>query len=148
MKKLIYLICNPLIFIILGLVLICSISKAQDIQYTYDPAGNRIYRQYVILRLSANTAGSNQEDAEKLKEEMDIGIFPNPTQSKLYVSYFSMNKGTLSILDGTLRVLKIIELDNTKTSGEIDVSAFSDGFYYCMLKSGNLVKVSKLTIIK
>ena len=59
-----------------------------------------------------------------------------------------MNKGTLSILDGTFRILKVSELDNTKTSNEIDVSSFADGFYYCMLKSGDLVNVSKLTIVK
>ena len=109
MKRLSYLICNTPIIIILVLAHICSISKAQDIQYTYDSAGNRVYREYVILRLSANTAGSDQENAEKLKEEMDIEIFPNPTEDvvNLSINNFDANKKiTLEVYDSVGKLLQ------------------------------------------
>jgi|GEM_PF-1903200 len=131
MKRLSYLISNTPIIIILVLAHICSISKAQDIQYTYDPAGNRIYREYVILRLSANTAGSNQENAEKLKEEMDIGIFPNPTEDVINVSInnFDANKKiTLEVYDGAGKLLQTSRV--TSTSFRINFKEYKSGIYH------------------
>lgn len=131
MKKLNYLICNTPIIIIIVLVHICAISKAQDIQYTYDPAGNRVYREYVILRLSANTAGSNQEDAEKLKEEMDIEIFPNPTEDVVNVSinnFDAKKKITLEVYDSAGKLLQTSKL--TSTSSRINFKEYKPGIYH------------------
>jgi len=131
MKRLSYLICNTPIIIILVLAHICSISKAQDIQYTYDSAGNRVYREYVILRLSANTAGSNQEDAEKLKEEMDIEIFPNPTDDVLNVSInnFDANKKiTLEVYDSVGKLLQTSRV--TSSSFRINFMEYKSGIYH------------------
>jgi len=104
---------------------------SQDIQYTYDPAGNRIYREYVILRLSANTAGSNQENAEKLKEEMDIEIFPNPTEDvvNLSINNFDANKKiTLEVYDGAGKLLQTSRV--TSSSSRINFREYKPGIYH------------------
>jgi len=106
-------------------------ATAQDIQYAYDPAGNRVYREYVILRLSANTAGSNQEDAEKLKEEMDIEIFPNPTDDVLNVSInnFDANKKiTLEVYDSVGKLLQTSRV--TSSSFRINFMEYKSGIYH------------------
>ena len=65
----------------LSFLLLAGILFAQDIEYGYDAAGNRISRKEIQM----GGAGPQAPVQDKVGE-MDVSIYPNPTQSTLTVN--------------------------------------------------------------
>jgi len=86
-KKILY----PLV---LSFVMIFS-SFAQKISYTYDSAGNRISRQYVVELRSATVTkaeGIDSTSVETFLDDLSVSVYPNPTKGALAVKVTNVPK--------------------------------------------------------
>ena len=66
----------------LSFLFLTGILFAQDIEYGYDAAGNRISRKEIQM----GGAGPQAPPIEDKVGNMDVSIYPNPTQSTLTVN--------------------------------------------------------------
>ncbi|MDA3780379.1 MAG: T9SS type A sorting domain-containing protein [Bacteroidales bacterium] len=82
-----------LIIILIAFVAYTS-SYAQQLEYTYDAAGNRIKREYIILPqpppIKSVQDSSAVEPSIVSFGEMEIRIFPNPTKGMLMLQIANM----------------------------------------------------------
>ncbi|HQU96055.1 MAG: T9SS type A sorting domain-containing protein [Saprospiraceae bacterium] len=114
---------------------------AQCIQFSYDPAGNRIQRSYnptCILSLSdgnsTSTAAQMNSLALTVSEENDLKgkteLFPNPAQSLITIrtNEFS-KKAQIAMYNSTGAVV----LTRGLTSDQIDISHLPPGLYVFLL---------------
>lgn len=111
---------------------------AQEIQYTYDVAGNRVHREYIILRLATDTMGNGELLANELAEEFGVSLYPNPTQDVINLSITNLPEGekaVATVFDNSGRELLTKEVFNGITA--LDFSTFNSGIYHVKLRSGN-----------
>ncbi len=138
--------------ILLTLVLIVIIyvnSKCQtQIRYYYDDAGNRIERVIYLppLRPVPNIEGNRQNkgvefDTKIIEEkigDVDVQIYPNPTQSQISVSFLNLTPEIPLSLDMFSIEGKHISNSNIENSNSIiDLSLQPSGIYFLKIKIGN-----------
>lgn len=80
----------------------------------------------------------------KNSQNLNVSIYPNPTNSLLYLKNVAKTK--LQLIDILGRVIfdKNIEQDNS----HIDLSSLVTGIYFVKLKRDNLVAVKKVSYLK
>lgn len=96
--------------------------------YTYDAAGNRVQRKYLLLRIEnpeQNNLGKESENSAAVK------VFPNPTTGEFTVSVLGLEdiedvKIYLSDSNGKL----LLETKLLTHEELINISTFKSGVYY------------------
>ena len=89
------------------------------IVYTYDNNGNRIKREFTILRIASDTAGAGVEMAETLAEQFGVNLFPNPAEDVLNIAVSNIPEGEkvrASVFDVQGRLLQTAEVTSTNTA--------------------------------
>lgn len=142
---------NIIRFISMSMVLFAAIqfSTAQNIEYSYDNAGNRILRQLVI---GGNTAAPSifDEPTKKLAagvevkdpfldkvNELQVKIYPNPTRGQLVVELLNPDvtvKTQIVLYDLQGKVVLITQNPGDFTN--IDISNHAAGVYIMKITSG------------
>lgn len=111
---------------------------AQDVNYHYDNAGNRIER--VIELKSAQIAGSEaieQQVFDEILGEHEIKIYPNPTDGFLSVSISSsvnLPEGRIILTDMNGRTILTKQIETGLIA--IDISGQPVGFYIMRIDLG------------
>ena len=114
-------------------------SYAQDVNYHYDNAGNRIER--VIELKSAHIAGNEVREQQVFDEmlgEQEIKIYPNPTDGLLAVSIgssTSLPEGRIVLTDMNGRIILTKQIETGLIP--IDISGQPVGFYIMRIDLGN-----------
>ena len=126
---------------------------AQDVVYTYDAAGNRTARQYIVstnLVEDAEVIASIrsqviQEDAESpiMLDPSLVQIYPNPASDFIQVDL--RQEGTdskLYLFDMTGRSLDIQIMSGS--TGRMDMSRYQQGSYILMIQTGTSTITRKI----
>jgi hypothetical protein len=120
---------------------------AQEIHYDYDEAGNRIKREYIILKTVSAGVALDSIMVEETFEELKIQIYPNPTRGVLKIvinGNVDFDKSAISLYTTTGAIL--YQKQPAEQSNEIDLQNESPGMYFLkMLLDG---KVKSWTVIK
>lgn len=69
-------------------ILLSTGAFAQTIHYSYDAAGNRISRKYVVVELRSADASNEPADSSSVEAalgERKVFVYPNPTKGNLIV---------------------------------------------------------------
>ncbi len=119
MKKVIFI----LMFINLTFLL-----RAQRFVYSYDQAGNRTERMYMLSRMSGE-ADTTKEYAQKINDNK-IAVLPNPTRGRLSVKIDNLKseqKATVMLFDEKGMLLS--KMENASEISYIDISQKPAGVY-------------------
>jgi len=131
------------------------VSLAQQIEYIYENAGNRVLRQIYVMR--SNPYGDNQLKNGEMADQQfsdttgtyDFKLYPNPTRDVLNIesceSFLELPGKSISVyeLTGKLLVQKQVEDRSTK----IDLSNAVTGQYIVRMTSDNK-KIREWKVIK
>jgi len=137
-----------LILIFLGILFISNKAQAQSlpsgsvgIVYTYDAAGDRIDREYVVNNTTSDVSDVNKIDtaalAKKLNEQVlkVDALYPNPTTGQITVRLVKpLQNGLVQIMDVAGRIVI-----NATANGSIlnyDLSRFAAGVYFLHIEQG------------
>jgi len=148
-----------LILMFVSVIIFCLKINAQNgynnLQYTYDQAGNRIsrYLQVTLNKRSAtDTTFQKEEIALKNSttnalETVSYSIYPNPTSAVVNIDFTGMPKdGELEIMltdtYGKL-VAKKLGIENHR----IDISSFISGVYFVSMVSNHQKKTYRIVKI-
>ncbi|MCD4665747.1 MAG: PKD domain-containing protein, partial [Bacteroidales bacterium] len=104
--------------------------------------GESEFSEPLTIYVNWNTDISNQEE--------DIfEIFPNPNNGVVFIDLKKMSGDLeLTILNTVGKKLKTETFTNRKDNiVNVDLSDFPDGVYFCVLKIGELIQISKLIIL-
>jgi hypothetical protein len=134
------------LFILIAIFLSIRIYSQTAVRYFYDNAGNRIKREKIpVLLLSrpasdtVNTVLQNTQNKLPVNQNMDekvgnVEVFPNPVQNQLSINNTEgVTGGTYVLYDAVGKLLwqQTAEI----TQHNVDVSRFSSGIYYLVLKT-------------
>ena len=140
MKRLIF-------FLILGgLLLLNNTAKAQ-VTYSYDDAGNRVFRNSII-NMQSSRAKKAVVDSTVQKETMgkqEILIYPNPTKGMLKIEISGLNTDTpvhIVLMDANGRPL--IERQIIQSPELVDITAYPMGWYLMRIIRGTEIKEWKI----
>lgn len=134
--------------IVLILILFSALPiTAQSFSYAYDVSGNRIHREMVELKSMTNYSDTSTEAVVSKLEEMQISIFPNPTQGVLRIEITNLPEGS----DGSLTIWnlggqEVLHLFSISSSMLADMSGLPTGNYLMQLKVGTENK--EWTVVK
>ena len=122
--------------IIVSFLLAGLMVHAQEIEYSYDDAGNRIQRKVLVQR--SNAESSENEVASQMEDKKGAYSFvlaPNPTTGEFTVTAdptFMLLEGKklwIHAMNGQL----LKELDFSETTRKIDLSGLASGSYLVRL---------------
>ena len=149
--------------LIMVMMSLFSISRAQTIQYFYDDAGNRIQRKVGLCKTNTTTiddttafydsdSSINDEQLQKKNElykvkigDVQINLFPIPTKGKLTVELADFeNSSTSKMVVNDLSGKIIYEMNNLSKSNVVDFSSHSDGIYIIRIIFNNTLKERKV----
>lgn len=121
---------------------ITSTGFAQEIEYLYDNAGNRVLRQIYVLRSSP---AGNEEAVENLAPlqledrvgEFEFTLFPNPTRDVLNISvndlFLAEKNKEVSVTDLNGKLLVKQKVQDRVTN--LDFSTYTPGSYIVRISS-------------
>lgn len=140
------------LLLLLTLSLIPVVAFAGDkIVYTYDAAGNRISRQYVVdLQTRSATVSPEIIDSVSTGDELGdrkIVVYPNPTKGNLTVNISGGNqedKANLILYSSQGTLLQ--NINATVGSIPVNLSAYPSGYYILRVDVGK--KTIEFKIIK
>lgn len=93
---------------------------------------------------------SNFPKKDEKTDNNFMQLFPNPTNSQVFVEITSKGVYTIDVYDNLGE--KIVTKEGTNTSlmaiTEIDLSAYSSGFYLIKVTSGNVIQTGKVALVK
>ncbi len=159
-----------LILFVLGFFLQSAYAQTTCfIKYTYDGAGNRIYREYVCQTdntadepETTNTGGggtstSGGSSAMKVITQDTIQsnsyslVYPNPNSGEFWVEY--KNDDPEQVINRKIYVLDlvgkiILELSTSNSKNKIELKNVSSGNYFVIINDGQKTESHKITIVK
>lgn len=124
---------------------VINATKAQTLEFTYDPAGNQIQRELVIISVnsitSTNSVETEQEEETLLPKSNSINdnstiieLYPNPVVDLLNVEWQSNLQITqIMLFDGTGKMLQLKKVNEGTTRETFNLSTYSSGMYYVRL---------------
>ncbi len=119
-------------------------------KYSYDEAGNRIKREYILTTSTKSTSSNAELEPEEFEfdENTAILVFPNPTAGVLNIEVKNNNESETSITAKvfSLSGQNILRQQSNNTSFDIDISNQPDGTYLLNLLING--KSKNFTIIK
>ena len=126
------------ILIVLGIVFAYPSLNAQetieDIEFTYDAAGNRITREIIYYEGGAKSAEVILEE-EELDLEQGLNVYPNPATHSIYVALnqevLECDRQELFLFDNLGKLL--YRSQNLSELNQIDVSQLPYGTYILKL---------------
>ena len=154
--------------LLIGILAIAGLSSlAQDIEYTYDAAGNRYTRKVIppmenaimedkginnsqAEETSNETETTEQEEPEVYKDlvaEKQLNIYPNPTRGRLKIDMLNYDpdvQGSIQVFGINGRLVQ--NKNQLNTSIEIDITNEPAGSYIMIIIIGN--EKSEWKIIK
>jgi hypothetical protein len=135
-----------LILFFAGLLFFFCASKAQNVTYGYDAAGNRISRTIVMQTSSLRAAASEEEEEEEAEEptayseilsEVQIKIYPNPTKGLLHIEIQNLPPDVTAQIALYQLSGKLVTLNRGVTySTEIDITGQPAGTYILKIVAG------------
>lgn len=148
-----------LILMFIGMTVLCLNVNAQNgynnLQYTYDQAGNRVsrYLQVTLNKRSATDTTSQKEEivvknsTTNTLETISYSIYPNPTSAVVNIDFTGMPKDggvEITLTDTYGRLI-------TKKSGienqRIDLSSLISGVYFVSIVSNQQKKTYRIVKI-
>src|SRR5690606_19966419 len=121
-------------------------TKAQTLEFTYDPAGNQIQRELVTISvnslLSTNSIEETEQEEETLLPKSNsindnstvIELYPNPVVDLLNVEWQSNLQITeIMLFYGTEKMLQLKKVSEGTTQETFNLSTYSSGMYYVRL---------------
>lgn len=128
------------IFLIIGVLFIAFGASSQnyEIEYEYDPAGNRIERKIVEVILKREN--KQKEPSKPIYDKWDeqkVTIFPNPTKGELNISIQAGDfdaQYNYTLINSSGAVLKK-DLINNISYHQISLEEFPKGIYFLIINS-------------
>ena len=120
---------SKILYTIFTMAFISAACLSQDIEYTYDAAGNRTRRAPAPLRLMSNQLQNN--DAQDVAVAHGISVAPNPTKSDVVISIAKLpseSHATITVYDEAGKVLQSIKQQNTEQT--ISLKSQPAGVYF------------------
>jgi hypothetical protein len=120
------------------LALFAGAAVAQTVEFAYDEAGNRISRT-LMLPAPGLRAGETEPDAtpvleEQLDPDLQVKIYPNPTEGLLQVEFSGMEAGeTAQLALFGLNGEKLLQTTATYLLTPVDMSEYPAGVYLLRL---------------
>jgi len=111
----------------------CCASAINKIAYTYDAAGNRTSRRYVVDLRSASVVKSENPDTIAIKNQLgepEITVYPNPTKGALSVKITGSSeeqKIDMKLYSPQGALLK--NIIKTSETTLIDMTSYPSGWY-------------------
>ncbi len=127
--------------IILILTLFTTTVFSQTIEYTYDPAGNRVQRGVMMLAPpnADNALQAGAEETAKAAEEKttiadgEVRIFPNPTDGEIQIVVGrTIESATVQLFDLSGKLLKEAPLRGMQHS--LDLTNYVAGQYILIIQ--------------
>lgn len=125
---------KPFLLIVIFFVLGSSIINAQEIEYAYDNAGNRVLRQIYVMRKKSDNEKSSLPEISAFEDTLgtyDFTLYPNPTRDVLHISaeedFLAMKNKKVFVYDLTGKLLIEQEVNDRIT--KLDFSDFVTGQY-------------------
>lgn len=151
-----------LIIGLLAMASLTSLAQTTEIVYTYDDAGNRTKREYIVIPADppaleneeVDNPGESDENEEVQPEvyedllgEQQIKVYPNPTRGKLAIEIVNYNfneSGSIQVFDMGGRLVQ--NITNLSQSMEVDITSEPAGSYIMVIVIGK--EKSEWKIIK
>jgi len=105
---------------------------AQTIKYTYDTAGNRNSRTYVVnlRRVTADITPQDSVEVEAPLGQLSVTVYPNPTKGDLVVAVTGLKEEeTIQFLLFDPQGHQLLRLQGQSGSTRINLSAYPSGWY-------------------
>jgi hypothetical protein len=133
---------NKILLLLIGL-LFAGLLQAQTkkIEYRYDAAGNREWREVITISGKKNSAAYSSTVKIPIYsdwlDKMKITIYPNPTLGQLTIDIANIPTdaiGEITIHNTEGKAMKQIKKLNA--TNQLDLSAFPTGIYILSIASG------------
>ena len=123
-----------------ALALFTERAAAQEIEYAYDAAGNRIQRMVLVQRSSGNTDPDQVEGPiADSGGDFDFLLYPNPTEGEIRIDaepeFMALEGKRLTVYDMNGRQVKESAFDEQQRN--IDLNGQKSGSYVVRLTASN-----------
>ena len=133
--------------LVLMIVLVKSSFAQNDVQYTYDAAGNRIKREAISTWITTNnTPQEAPEDA--FNANISISAHPNPTNDDVYiaVTFEGIDEQTVTMHLFDVSGKRLRSSDGKAANHRFDLSSLPRGIYmvHVISQDGKVMKEAKV----
>jgi hypothetical protein len=145
--------------LLIALSLITYFAYAQpSVEYTYDPAGNRIQRNIIVVGGMALHNGDGEQAAQQVAEMLPIedegdiliNLYPNPTQADVDITIDYQNVPqqvvTMSLYDASGKLLESKQVSDTRH--QISLQKYPTGIYYLRMSSAENKTMKEVKILR
>jgi hypothetical protein len=129
-----------------------------SVEYTYDPAGNRIQRNIIVVGGMALHNGDGEQAAQQVAEMLPIedegdiliNLYPNPTQADVDITIDYQNVPqqvvTMSLYDASGKLLESKQVSDTRH--QISLQKYPTGIYYLRMSSAENKTMKEVKILR
>jgi Secretion system C-terminal sorting domain len=127
------------------LLLVACIASAQ-VSFGYDAAGNRISRTIVLAKSLTKAATTDSiPPATEMLGELQVKIYPNPTQGRLSVQVTGLPEGTSGTLGiFTLQGQPVLQGEASSSPTDLDIGGQPAGTYILRINAGGTTTTWKI----
>lgn len=102
------------------------------IVFTYDEAGNQIYREFICINCDRQTITPQEPEFKKLLDDENINFYPNPVSEDLFLKWQISNEKQISSIQlftiNGVNVRNINGLEQTENQ-IINFQTYAEGNY-------------------
>jgi hypothetical protein len=136
----------------------CVAYAQPSVEYTYDPAGNRIQRNIIVVGGMALHNGDGEQVAQQVAEMLPIedegdiliNLYPNPTQADVDITIDYQNVPqqvvTMSLYDASGKLLESKQVSDTRH--QISLQKYPTGIYYLRMSSAENRTMKEVKILR
>jgi len=122
-------------------------SQSHGFEYTYDDAGNRVIRMYIILKSNPVNTEINAEDTASITDRsinQEYTIHPNPTRSTIQIDIPGTEEIVKQITIYSIQGAQICSSQQSDSAITIDLSNQPNGVYILVCQMNNHRKEWKI----